>query len=135
MRTLRRVIAVLGVPATRSGGPSARGRVCARGSVCLLPLGGGYVRDVRVAPMVSASSYPVGSRGRRRPVAAVGVIAAMFVVVLAVGASVARAAGSCSASGGTTTCTFGSTGSQDTFVVPAGVTSIQVVATGAPGAV
>jgi Glycine rich protein len=59
----------------------------------------------------------------------------MFVVVLVSVASPARAAGDCGAQGATTTCMFRSTGAQDTFVVPAGVTSILVAAVGAPGAV
>ncbi|HEX5850740.1 MAG TPA: glycine-rich protein [Rubrobacter sp.] len=65
----------------------------------------------------------------------VALVAAMVaLLVLAYDASPARAAGDCSTTSGTTTCTFGSTGEEDTFVVPAGVSSVQVVATGAPGA-
>ena len=41
---------------------------------------------------------------------------------------------SCSTTSGTTTCTYGSTGEEDTFVVPEGVSSVHVVATGASGA-
>lgn len=85
--------------------------------------------------MVSVSSYLVGSGGVRRFVAVVGLIATMFALVLVSVASPARAADDCGAQGATTTCKFRSTGAQDTFVVPAGVTSIQVAAVGAPGAV
>ena len=54
---------------------------------------------------------------------------------MAYSASPVHAAGSCTTTSGTTTCTFSPTGSEDTFVVPAGVSTIYVVATGAPGAV
>src|SRR5947209_19217851 len=40
----------------------------------------------------------------------------------------------CSSSAGTVTCTFASTGSEQTFTVPNGVTSVHVVAIGAGGA-
>jgi hypothetical protein len=46
----------------------------------------------------------------------------------------AYSGGSCSTADGTTTCAFGPTGSEDAFVVPAGVSSVHVVATGAPAA-
>ena len=63
-------------------------------------------------------------------------VAAMAaLLLLAYGANPAQAAGDCSTTSGTTTCTFGPTGAEDTFVVPAGVSTIHVVATGAPGAV
>src|ERR687890_176533 len=70
----------------------------------------------------------------RRLVAAVllALAASVMGVVLA---SPAHAAGSCSTTAGTTTCTFGPTGAEDTFVVPAEVSSVHVVATGEPGAV
>ena len=45
----------------------------------------------------------------------------------------ASAAPSCATAAGTTTCTFAPTGAEDTFTVPAGVTSLQVVAIGASG--
>ena len=44
----------------------------------------------------------------------------------------AQAAGVCTSTGPTTTCTFSSTG-EDSFTVPAGVSSVRVVATGARG--
>ena len=68
-------------------------------------------------------------------VALVALVAAMAALLLAYGPNPAQAAGSCSTTSGTTTCTFGPTGSEDTFVVPEGVGTIHVVATGAPGAV
>ena len=65
----------------------------------------------------------------------VALVAAMAaLLLLAYNANPARAAGSCSTTSGTTTCTYGSTGAEDTFVVPKGVSSVHVVATGAPGA-
>jgi hypothetical protein len=66
----------------------------------------------------------------------VALVAAMAALLLiAYNASPAHAAGDCSTTSGTATCTFGPTGSEDTFVVPEGVGIIHVVATGAPGAV
>ena len=62
-------------------------------------------------------------------------VALVAALLIAYGASPTHAAGSCSTTSGTTTCTFSPTGKEDTFVVPAGVSSIHVVATGAPGAV
>ena len=68
--------------------------------------------------------------------ASVALVAAMAALLIAYYASPAQAAGgSCSTTSGTTTCTFGPTGAEDTFVVPEGVSTIHVVATGAPGAV
>jgi hypothetical protein len=67
-------------------------------------------------------------------VALVALVAAMGALLIAYNASPANAAPVCSTTLGTTTCTFSSTGAEDTFVVPAGVSSVQVVATGAPGA-
>ena len=56
-------------------------------------------------------------------------------LLLAQSAKVVHAAGSCTTTSGTTTCTFSPTGAEDTFVVPDEVNSVHVVATGAPGAV
>ena len=65
----------------------------------------------------------------------VALVAAMVaLLLLAYNANPAQAAAGCSTTSGTTTCTYGSTGAEDTFVVPAGVSTIHVVATGAPGA-
>ena len=77
-----------------------------------------------------------GSVGPGLPLAAlVALVAAMAALLLAYNASPARAAGDCSTTAGTTTCTYSPTGAEDTFVVPDGVSTIHVVATGAPGAV
>jgi hypothetical protein len=65
-------------------------------------------------------------------VALVAVVAALL--LLAYNANPAQAAGDCSATSGTTTCTYVSTGAEDTFVVPAGVSRVHVFAVGAPGA-
>jgi hypothetical protein len=58
-----------------------------------------------------------------RPLVAalVALVAAMAVLLIAYSASPAHAEASCSTASGTTTCTFGPTGAEDTFVVPAGV--------------
>jgi Glycine rich protein len=66
--------------------------------------------------------------------ALVALVAAMAALLIAYDASPARAAGDCSTTSGTTTCTFGPTGAEDTLKVPAGVSSVHVVAQGAPGA-
>jgi hypothetical protein len=68
-------------------------------------------------------------------VALVALVPAMAAILIAYSASPTHAAGSCSTTSGTTTCTFGPTGSEDTFEVPEGVSTIHVVATGAPGGV
>jgi Glycine rich protein len=73
-----------------------------------------------------------------RPLVALGALVAAMVAALliAYSASPAHAAlDSCSTTAGTTTCTFVPSGSEDTFEVPAGVSTIHVVAQGAPGAV
>jgi hypothetical protein len=69
-------------------------------------------------------------------VALVALVAAMAALLIAYSASPAHARlDSCTTIGDTTTCTFLPSGSEDTFEVPAGVSTIHVVATGAPGAV
>ena len=67
--------------------------------------------------------------------ASVALLAAMAALLIAYDASPAHAAGDCSTTSGTTTCTYAPTGSEDTFLVPEGVSTIHVVATGAPGGV
>ena len=67
--------------------------------------------------------------------AVVALVSAMAaLLLLAYNANPAKAAGDCSTTSGTTTCTYVSTGAEDTFVVPAGVSSVHVFAVGAPGA-
>ena len=80
--------------------------------------------------MTTRTSYLV-----RPLVTLVALVAAMAAILIAYSASPAHAAGSCTTTAGTTTCTFGSTSAEDTFVLPNGVSSVHVVATGAPGAV
>jgi VCBS repeat-containing protein len=81
----------------------------------------------------------LGRRGSVGPglriAALVTLVAAMAALLIASDASPARAEGDCSTTARITTCTFASTGSEDTFVVPEGVSSVHVVATGAPGSV
>ena len=68
-------------------------------------------------------------------VALVALVAAMAAILFVYGASPTHAAGSCSTTARGTTCTFASTGAEDTFVVPAGVNTIHVEAIAAPGGV
>jgi hypothetical protein len=68
-------------------------------------------------------------------VALVALVAALAALLIAYSASPVHAAGTCTTTAGTTTCTFLPTGAEDTFEVPPGVSTIHVVATGAPGAV
>jgi hypothetical protein len=68
-------------------------------------------------------------------VALVALVAAMAALLIAYNASPTYAAPVCSTTAGTKTCTFSSTGGEQTFEVPQGVSSVDVVATGAPGAV
>jgi hypothetical protein len=65
-------------------------------------------------------------------VAAVGAAFVLWGLVLALTSSPARAEATCSTTADTTTCTF-SIGEESTFEVPAGVSSVHVVATGARG--
>src|SRR5215210_6198213 len=65
--------------------------------------------------------------------AAVGAALLVWGLLLAYNTSPARAADGCSTTAGITTCTFASTGSEQTFVVPDEVSTVHVVATGAPG--
>ncbi|MEU6237468.1 hypothetical protein ABZ885_31195, partial [Kitasatospora sp. NPDC047058] len=88
-------------------------------------LSGAFVRP--------AAGYRAGSAGRRCRVLAVaaGVLgAAVAPVALSVPA---RAAGTCTTAGPSTTCTFAPTGAEQTFTVPAGVTQVDVTAIGAAG--
>ena len=73
--------------------------------------------------------------GLRKVALLAAVLFAAIAALVAVAPGVAHAAGSCSTTAGVTTCTFGPTGAEDTFTVPDGVSSVHVVATGAPGAV
>lgn len=75
----------------------------------------------------SSSSFFLGALA-----AVVALVAALL--LLAYNANPAQAAADCSTTSGTTTCTYGSTGAEDTFVVPEGVSSVHVFAVGAPGA-
>jgi hypothetical protein len=68
-------------------------------------------------------------------VALVALVAAMAAILIAYSASPAHAAGTCTTTARTTTCTYGPTGAEDTFLVPDGVSEVQIVAIGAPGAV
>jgi hypothetical protein len=48
-------------------------------------------------------------------------------------ATVVHADGTCTTTAGVVTCTYASTGAEQTFTVPPGVTSLTVTAVGAPG--
>src|SRR4051794_31510067 len=67
-------------------------------------------------------------------VALVALVAAMAALLIAYSPSPAHAAACWATTGGTTTRSYSPTGAEDTFEVPLGVSSIHVVATGAPGA-
>ena len=86
---------------------------------------------VKVGPlhMATRTSHLV-----RPLVALVPLVAAMAGLLIAYSASPVHAAGSCTTTAGITTCTYSPTGAEDTFLVPPGVSTIHVVATGAPGA-
>src|SRR5215213_5340583 len=84
---------------------------------------------VGLARMTTTTSYLV-----RLVVALVALVAAMAAILIAYNAGPVHAAGTCTTTAGTTACTYGPTGSEDTFEVPLGVSTIHVVATGAPGA-
>ncbi|MEU6972418.1 glycine-rich protein [Kitasatospora aureofaciens] len=72
-----------------------------------------------------------GHRGRVLAVAA-GVFGAAALAPVALSVP-ARAQGTCTVSGPTTTCTFAFTGAEQTFTVPSGVTQVDVTAIGAAG--
>jgi hypothetical protein len=78
-----------------------------------------------------------GARRRQRWVRPVIVVAAAALGVLPAGAFAAVPAAlpaGCSQTGAVVNCTYGSTGAEQTFTVPAGVGSVQVSAIGAAGA-
>ena len=83
---------------------------------------------------LTVGSQPIGRRRR-----AVGVIVATGGLCAAIGGAQATAAGSCgtsgvfSQSGASATCTYANPGTEDTFTVPDGVSSVSVTAVGAPG--
>lgn len=62
-------------------------------------------------------------------------LGALLLLLGALGAAppAAEAAPVCTPVGATVTCVYASTGAEDTFVVPAGVTTVQVAAVGAAG--
>ncbi|WP_331743479.1 Ig-like domain repeat protein [Kitasatospora sp. NBC_01300] len=84
----------------------------------------------------STHGHHAGSSGRRSRVSAVAaaVFCATAVAPLALPAP-AHAQGTCTVSGPTTTCTFASTGAEQTFTVPGGVTQVDVTAIGGAGGV
>jgi uncharacterized repeat protein (TIGR01451 family) len=65
------------------------------------------------------------------PFATAGALSSLW--ALAVAGSAAALPSNCLQSGTTVTCTFSSSGSEQTFATPAGVSSVHVVATGANG--
>ena len=74
-----------------------------------------------------------GSTGHRRRARWLVPLAALAIAAAAAGvARPAEAASACTTSGGTTSCTYTGTGEQ-TFVVPSGVSSVQVTAIGGAG--
>jgi hypothetical protein len=61
----------------------------------------------------------------------VGVVA--FVALLSAAGARAALPASCTTDGNTVTCTYGATGAEQSFTVPSGVSSVAIVAVGAPG--
>jgi Tol biopolymer transport system component len=57
----------------------------------------------------------------------------LLAAVLGAGQARAQLPSNCSRSGSTVSCTFSSTGAEQTFSVPAGISSVQIEAVGAPG--
>jgi hypothetical protein len=72
---------------------------------------------------------------RRSPALLFGLAAALSTVcaVVVAGSAAAALPAGCSEASDTVTCTFSSTGSEQTFTVPGGGASVDVVAVGAPG--
>jgi hypothetical protein len=78
-------------------------------------------------------SWPAGRLARAAPVAAGLALAAAVVSAGQASAAPAALPSNCTHSGPTVTCTYGYTGNEQTFTVPAGVTSVHVTAIGAAG--
>ena len=98
-------------------------------------LGGALLTPPLFGKVVLARMTSPRTSYLRPLVALVALVAAMAALLIAYNASPTYAAPVCSTTAGTTTCTYVSTGEEQTFVVPEGVSSVHVVATGAPGAV
>ncbi|MER7585038.1 glycine-rich protein [Kitasatospora sp. NPDC097691] len=77
---------------------------------------------------------PPAAAGRRAPAltVAAGMLCVAGIAPVALSGT-AHAQGTCTVSGPTTTCTFASTGAEQTFTVPSGVTQVNVTAIGAAG--
>ncbi|MER7848157.1 glycine-rich protein [Kitasatospora sp. NPDC096077] len=84
----------------------------------------------RRPPGIPRRAGSTGSRGRALTLAA-GVFCVAAAPVALSGS--AHAQGTCTVSGPTTTCTFASTGAEQTFTVPTGVSQVDVTAIGASG--
>jgi hypothetical protein len=83
--------------------------------------------------LTTAGSSIVRGVGRALRVPATALtLVALASLVSATGARAALPAG-CTASGQTMTCVYGNTGAEASFTVPSGVSSLQILAVGAPG--
>jgi hypothetical protein len=73
--------------------------------------------------------------GRQPRSAALGsALAMVLATLLGPETAVVHADGTCTTTGGQVSCTFASTGAEQTFTVPAGISTVQVTAIGAAGA-
>src|SRR5438094_7123085 len=86
-------------------------------------------------PSLRLARSDLALRGRSRP-RALGALAALALAAAPtmLAPTLASADPTCTTSGSTTTCIFSSTGSEQTFTVPAGVSSVTVTAVGGVGA-
>lgn len=78
-------------------------------------------------------SLPAVRLARAAPLAAGVALAAAVVPAGMASAAPSALPANCAQTGQAVTCTFGYTGAEQTFTVPAGVTSVQVTAIGAGG--
>src|SRR5438876_4141598 len=86
-------------------------------------------------PSLRLARSDLALRGGSRP-RALGALAALALAAAPtmLAPTLASADPTCTTSGSTTTCIFSSTGSEQTFTVPAGVSSVTVTAVGGVGA-
>jgi len=79
-------------------------------------------------------SWPAGRLALAAPLAAGLALAAAVIPAGMASAAPTTLPSNCAQSGTTVTCSYGYTGGEQTFTVPAGITSVHVTAIGAAGA-
>ncbi|MFH5232006.1 hypothetical protein [Antrihabitans spumae] len=84
---------------------------------------------------MSVKSRHIGRNARRFYIGmcGVGLVGAFTVAVPGIGSAAPALPANCTAAGSTVTCTYEYTGGEQSFAVPADVTSVRVVATGQQG--